>query len=120
MVSSSSLPGLDLREVEDVVDDPQESFGRAADTGGVLVLFGVEVGAEQQLVEPDHGVHRRADLVAHGREELRLQPRRLHRLIAGLRELFGGADPIGDVAAVDHEPANGAVGDADCARCLPS
>ena len=36
----------------------------------------VEVGVEQQPAQPDDRVHRRADLVAHRREELRLRLRR--------------------------------------------
>ena len=49
IVSSSSLPGLDLREVEDVVDDASAA-PRALSriVAGVLALLGVEVGVEQQ------------------------------------------------------------------------
>ena len=52
----------------------------------------VEVGAQQQVVEADHAVHRRPDLVAHRRQELRLQPRGLHRLVARHGQL-GGRSP---------------------------
>ena len=40
---------------------------------GELALVGVEVGAQQQVVEPDDAVERRADLVAHRGQELRLR-----------------------------------------------
>ena len=73
------LAGLDLGEVQDVVDDREESFGRGVHARGVLALLAVERGVEEQLAQADHGVHRRADLVAHRREELRLQARCLHR-----------------------------------------
>ena len=64
--------GLDLREVQDVVDDDQQALGRAADRAGEVGLLPVELGVEQQVAEADHAVHRRADLVAHRREELAL------------------------------------------------
>ena len=71
-------PGLDLREVEDVVDDRQQRVARVADRRGVVALLGVERGVEQQAAHADHRVHRRADLVAHRREERAL------RLVRGL------------------------------------
>ena len=39
------VAGLDLGEVEDVVDDGQQRVAGAADAVGVLALAGVEVGA---------------------------------------------------------------------------
>ncbi len=66
-------PGLDLREVEDVVDDRQERVAGIADGRGVVVLLGVELGVEQQAAHADDRVHRRADLVAHRREERALR-----------------------------------------------
>ena len=35
----------------------------------VVVLLGVELGVEQQSAHADYGIHRRADLVAHRRQE---------------------------------------------------
>ena len=61
--------GVDLREVEDVVDDPEQRLAAGADDLGELPLAGLQVGVEQQPAHADHGVHRRADLVAHGGEE---------------------------------------------------
>ena len=61
--------GLDLREVEDVVDDGQQRVARIADGGGVVALLVVERRVEQQPAHADDRVHRRADLVAHRREE---------------------------------------------------
>ena len=51
---------------------------------------GVELGGEQQVVEADHAVHGRADLVAHGGEERRLGPGRLECGVAGQGELLAG------------------------------
>ena len=61
--------GFDLREVEDVVDDGQQRIAGFADRGHVVELLGVELGVEQEAAHADHGVHRRADLVAHRGEE---------------------------------------------------
>jgi hypothetical protein len=64
---------LDLREVQHAVDDGQERPGGLAGGGGVVALLRIEVGFEQQLVHIQDGVQRRADLVAHGREEAALR-----------------------------------------------
>ena len=70
--------GLDLREVEDVVDDRQQRVAGVADGRGEVALLVVERRVEQQAAHADHGVHRRADLVAHRRQERAL------RLVGGL------------------------------------
>ena len=46
---------------------------------------GVSVGVEQQPGHADDAVHRRADLVAHVGQELRLQAGRLERRVARAR-----------------------------------
>ena len=65
--------GLDLREVEDVVDDREQRVAGVADRGGVVALLVVERRVEQQPAHADHRVHRRADLVAHRGEERALR-----------------------------------------------
>ena len=92
------LAGLDLRQVEDVVDDRQQRVARRAHHRRVAALLLVELGVEQQLRHPDHAVHRRADLVAHVGQELRLHARGLERLVARGRELHHRP------AALDEEP----------------
>ena len=59
-------PGLDLGEVEDVVDDRQQRIARVADGGGEVALVVGERCVQQQAAHADDGIHRRADLVAHG------------------------------------------------------
>ena len=54
---------------------------------GVLALLGRERRVEQQAGHADDAVHRRADLVAHRREELALGLRRGERRVARLGEL---------------------------------
>ena len=68
--------GLDLRHVEDVVDDLEQVLAALVD---VAAIFAIAVGAERaeharlhDLGEADDGVERRAQLVAHIGEEFRL------------------------------------------------
>ena len=69
--SSSSFPGLDLREVEDVVDQRQQRLGRGLDhLRGIRAACEESVGVEHQFGHADDGVHRRADLVAHVGQEV--------------------------------------------------
>ena len=109
--SSSSLPGLDLGEVQDVVDDGQQRLTRAAQTLGQRPLVGVEVGVEQKLGQADDAVHRRTDLVAHGGQELRLQARRLHGLVTGHGQGLLGALALADVLDEGVEEVRLATGD---------
>ena len=77
------LAGLDLREVEDVVDDRQERRPRSLTCCSRRRCSGAEiVTVEEEIGEAEDRVQRRADLVAHGGEEVRLG---LARLL-GLRE----------------------------------
>jgi hypothetical protein len=64
--------GLDLGEVEDVVDQPEQRPPGRLDTRRQPVLLGVEGGAEQQVVEADDAVERRPDLMAHRGQEVGL------------------------------------------------
>ena len=64
--------GLDLGEVEDVVDQPEQRPAGRDDPRRQPVLLGGERRAEQEVVEADHAVERRPDLVAHGGQEVRL------------------------------------------------
>ena len=59
---------------------------------------------EQNLLgHPDHTVHRRADLVAHRRQKLRLGPRGLHRGFERAGELVLCALPLG---RIPHDAEN--------------
>ena len=63
------LAGLDLGEVEDVVDDRQERLGGGVDGLREVALLVVERRVEEQAAHADDGVHRGPDLVAHGGQE---------------------------------------------------
>ena len=69
------LAGLDLGQVEHVVEQGEQVPPGVADVPEVVLLALVEVAEhplEQDLREADHRVERSAQLVRHAREELRL------------------------------------------------
>ncbi len=71
------LASLDLREVEDVVDDAQQVLARGVDVAQELGVLGVDLGlqaVQQDLGEADDRVERRAQLVAHVGQEAALEP----------------------------------------------
>ena len=71
-------PGLDLGHVENVVDHLQQIGAARINVAGIFLIFGVAERAEQPLLhhlgKADHGVERRAQLVADIGEELGLRP----------------------------------------------
>jgi hypothetical protein len=69
LVVQVQLAGLDLRQVEDVVDDRQQVLPGLADLVQPLFLLRRRAGM-QQVGQPEHGVHRCADFVAHVGQEL--------------------------------------------------
>ena len=60
---------LDFRVVEDVVEDGEQRLGRGAHQFQRAPLLPAELRVEHQLDEPEDGVHRRADLMAHVGQE---------------------------------------------------
>ena len=66
---------------------------------GVLALLGRQRGVEEQAGHPDHAVHRRPDLVAHGGQELALAA---GRLLRGAPRLRDAQCLLGDVARDEH------------------
>ena len=139
MLLEVEAAGLDLGEVQDVVDDAQQRRRRVAHGAERLALLERERRALQHVDHAQNAVHRRADLVAHRGEEGRLglvgalglalrvdgDVARMARLVVGdlqaAREvllLVGERDvvvlPAMDVAHIGHEMADiGAAGDAD-------
>ena len=65
-------PRLDLREVQDVVDDREQCVTGRVDGADAVGLLRVEIGVGEQLGHPEHHVHRSADLVAHHRKKVAL------------------------------------------------
>ena len=83
MRSSCELARLDLGEVEDVVDQPQQGVARFGDDLEEVALPGRERALQHQFGHADDGVHGRADLVAHVGQERALGP------AGGLRRFLG-------------------------------
>jgi hypothetical protein len=89
------LARVDLRKVEDVVDDREQPFGGILGHLHVLALDVGELGIEDELGHPHDGGERGADLVAHVREELAFCPVRLLGDPLRAPELRVGADSPG-------------------------
>ena len=79
--------GLDLRKIEDVVDDAEQRHAGGVDLGEIIALLEVGRIQEREVGQPDDRVHRRPDLVAHIGEE--------HRL--GLRRFLGHVPGVGKI-----------------------
>ena len=62
--------GLDLGEVEDVVDEGEEGGAAGVDDFEVFALFGGEVGVEEEVGHADDPVHGGTDFMTHVGEEL--------------------------------------------------
>src|SRR5271157_1872494 len=81
--------GLDLGEVEDVVDDPQEQIRRGPGPLQVMPLLRLEFRVQGQIEHAEDAVHGGADLVAHAGQKLALGPAgRLRRLLCLAQRLL--------------------------------
>ena len=59
-------PGFDLGEIQNVADQVQQRLARLSDGLGIGALLRAKFGFQQQAAHPQHAIHGRADLVAHG------------------------------------------------------
>ena len=66
------FPSLDLRQVEHIVEQRHKRLAGFDNGADVIALLVVEVGRSQNLRHAEHPVQRRADFMAHVREEGRL------------------------------------------------
>ena len=101
----NQLVGLDLRIVENVVDDHQQRLARTLDRAGIQRLFLIQRRVEQQLGHADNPVHRRADLVAHVRQKRRFRPVGHLGPFAGGPEVLFVGHAGGDVQRQAHHVA---------------
>ena len=65
------MAGLDLREIEDLVDERDQRAARTADRLDVARILGIERGLAQEVGHAEDAADRGADLVAHRRQEAR-------------------------------------------------
>jgi hypothetical protein len=86
-VVDREAPRLQPGEVEHVVDQAQEPGRGAPHRRHDVALVGVERGGGQHLAHADDGVQRRAELVAHGGQEVALRPARLLGQAHGVGQL---------------------------------
>ncbi|CAM5596205.1 hypothetical protein KAURM247S_05187 [Kitasatospora aureofaciens] len=87
------LAGLDLGQVEDVVDELEQVGAGGVDDAGVLDLLGGQVPGGvlgEQLGQDEQAVERRAQLVAHVGQELRLVLRGQRQLVGALLQFLAG------------------------------
>src|SRR5690606_6525190 len=67
-----------LRNIENVVDDAEQVRAARSNVGCVVDIFGLSDGTEHliryDLREADNGIERRAELMAHDRQEIVLCP----------------------------------------------
>ena len=89
------LADVDLRQVQQVVDDLQQHARRGTDGLGEARLGRGERRAGEELRHADHAVHGRAQLVAHAIEEVALRPHGLRELAVALGELAGAQLDLG-------------------------
>ncbi|OQA08482.1 MAG: hypothetical protein BWY66_00964 [bacterium ADurb.Bin374] len=78
--------GLDLREVEDVVDDAHQILGGAMHLFDIIPLPRVKAGLKGETRHAENSIHRGPDLVRHVREEVRLRRRGRFRHLLGRRQ----------------------------------
>jgi hypothetical protein len=90
-------------EIQDVVQDADQCLGGPLDRGQQLALRRIQRGGGQQLQRTQHAVHRRADLVAHGGEELALGGGGRLGGVTGGRERHGLLTLCGDIDPIAAE-----------------
>lgn len=67
------LAGLDLREIENVVNQTEERVGGAFHHPEIFALFASELGIERKIGHADDAIHRGPNFVAHVREKFALR-----------------------------------------------
>ncbi|OEZ97550.1 hypothetical protein DUGA2_58890 [Duganella sp. HH101] len=69
------LARFHLGEIQDVVEDAQQRMGRRIGLVDIVALLRAQRRQPQQVLHAEDAVHRRADLMAHGGQELALHAR---------------------------------------------
>mgnify|MGYP003645541347 CR=1 FL=1 len=80
-------PGLDMRQVEDIIENIEQGVARTLDQLHHFTLRGLQIRIHQQAGHAEHAVHGRADLMAHRRQKLGLGPAGLGGLLPGLEQV---------------------------------
>ena len=85
------MPGFDLGDVENVIDDGEQRLARGSNQLQTFALLRGELRLQRNLRQADDRVHRRANLVAHVGQELGLCPIGLLGCLLGHEQLRVGA-----------------------------
>ena len=91
------LASLDLREVEDVVDDAEEGLCSHLCLCQIVALLRGQIGLQGQMGHSEDRIHGGADLMAHVGEEVGLGLGGGHGFFFGSDEICFGLLAIGDV-----------------------
>ncbi|MNF54923.1 hypothetical protein D3C84_363670 [compost metagenome] len=99
------MPGFDPRDVQNVADQIQQllpGVGRHLDGGAVGLPF---IGPfQRQFEHADQGVHRRANLMAHGGQERGLGPVGVVRRVLGFLQLSEQLLTLANLAPLPDDP----------------
>jgi hypothetical protein len=85
-------PRLDLRKIQHVVDDRQQTIGRVLHRAQIIPLVRRQVRIQHQFRHPDDAVHGRPDLMTHVGQELALSAAGRLGLLLGLPQFRVGPD----------------------------
>ena len=83
------LAGLNLGEIQNIVDDRQQGIARRIDLLHIVQLTRRQLGAQRQVRQANDGVHRRADLMAHVGKKLAFRAGGLLGAVACLLQFTG-------------------------------
>jgi hypothetical protein len=96
-----------LGEIENVADDGHQGVGRGLDDAREFGLLGIERGIQQQVGHADHAIERRANLVAHGGQEIALEPGRLFGSVLGIEQMLLQLALLAGVGEHGHRAQSG-------------
>ena len=99
------MSGIELREVEDVVDQRHQRFGRLGNRIHIGLLPRIEIGAGQKLRHAQNAIHRCAELMTNGREEVRFGAIGLGGAAQQALQFFLAASQLGDISEQTNRSA---------------
>jgi len=87
---------LDLRKIQDIVDQSEQRFGAGFDAFGIAPLVRGEFGIEQKIRHTDDSIHRSSDFMTHVGQEIAFGAGGLFRLDEQLvgANRFAGQTPV--------------------------
>lgn len=106
--------GLDAGDVENIADQLQQALRRGIGDLDAGAVHPTGLGTlERQFEDADHRIHRRAYLVAHGRQEGGLGPARFVGQVLRFFQFVDQLAVLGDVQPATDDTADGPAGIAE-------